>query len=430
MSVIAAILSGGFRRDQFYREGIPTVDAASWSGERMTQDDAVRTIAVYAAGSLLADTVSTLPVHAYVKRGADRLPDDLPEWLETPDPTDPSLTRIDHMSQLMWSMVLDNNSFTLVLPDVFDPSELRVCNPTRVEARSSRSGPRYRMRMDGGGEEEVGPDQMVHISRARLGGTGRGISPVGVMSQSLATKRAAERLAAKVFGNGMFLSGQVLLPGPAAPDVIDKLRADITEQYAGAENAFKPGVFANGAKWDVPAINLEQFQLLETNQNVVKEVARAYRIAPYLLGITEPGAMANASVEAQGIEFEKFTIRPYIERIELAYRRLMPGAYIKFDTKGLLRGDFKTRMEGYALSTGARIQTPAEVRALEDLPPLGSDAVFLETPNNNAPDPRYQNLARLVQAGYDPAESLAALGLPSIKHTGLPPVTVQPEIQP
>lgn len=432
MSILQAILgTGPSRRDLFYREGIPPVSETSWSGERIDQDSAVRMIAVYACVSLLADTVSTLPVGTYVKQGTTRLPDDDPDWLDMPVPTDPSLTRIDHLSQLMWSQGLDNNSFTLVLPDVSDPAELRVCNPNRVEVKSSRTGPRYTLTPDGGGREEVGPDQMVHISRARLGGTGRGVSPVSVASQSLATKRAAERLAAKVFGNGMFLSGQLLLPGPAQQEVIDQLRGEITEQYVGSDNAFKPGIFANGAKWDVPGINLAQFQLLEQNQNVTKEVARVYRIAPYLVGVTEPGAMANASVEAQGIEFEKFTIRPYIERIELAYRRLLgPGRYLKFDTKGLLRGDFKTRMEGYQVATGAKLMLPEEARALEDMPPIAPGAAYLETPNNSAPDPRYQSLARLISAGYDPTESLAALGLPPIKHIGLPPVTVQPESTP
>jgi hypothetical protein len=72
--------------------------------------------------------------------------------------------------------------------------------------------------------------------------------------------------------------------------------------------------------------------------------------------------MAYASVEAQGIEFEKFTIRPYIERIEAAYKRLIPGGddtYLRFDTNGLLRGDFKTRMEGLGLAVDHKILTPS-----------------------------------------------------------------------
>ncbi len=419
------------RSNPFYREGIiPGPGSMSWLNS-VSDDQAIRIIAMYACNALLADTVATLPVGAYDRQGAYRvkLPD--PGWLKYPMPLDPSVTRIDHFSELMWSYGLDGNSFTLAAPSVHDPAELRVLNPTKVEVKTSRGAPVYRVQ-NGSTWEEFGPDEIIHIAPQRKAGSGRGLSPIAVASDSLATKRAAELLAAKVFGNGMFLSGQLLLPGPASTDSIAQLRAEITEEYVGSANSFKPGIFANGAKWDVPSIDLAQFQLLDTNKNIVIETARLYRIPPNMVGVTDPGAMAYASVEAQGIGYEKFTVRPYVERIEAAYDRLLPGesTFLKFNTNGLLRGDFKSRMEGYAAATEHRIMLPEEARNLEDLPPLDAEAVYLSTPNNSAPDPRYANLTRLVLAGYDPAESLAALGLPPIKHTGLPPVSVQPEVHP
>lgn len=40
-------------------------------------------------------------------------------------------------------------------------------------------------------------------------------------------------------------------------------------------------------------------------------------------------------------------------------------------------------------------------------------------------DPRYEQAASLIRSGFDPADTLAKLGLPAIEHTGLAPVTVQ-----
>ena len=39
---------------------------------------------------------------------------------------------------------------------------------------------------------------------------------------------------------------------------------------------------------------------------------------------------------------------------------------------------------------------------------------------------RVRMVAKLIQVGFDPAETLASFGLPSINHTGVPPFTLQP----
>jgi HK97 family phage portal protein len=384
MSVARALLGRPrARRDQFYREGI-IPDATSWygGGRGITQDEAVRIAAIQSCISLLDDTISTLPIGAFVRAGEARLPVPDPDWMRQPIPTDPSVTIVDHLGQLIWSQALDGNSFTLAIPDVFDPAELQVVNPTRVFLRTRGV---YELSMDGGGREVVGPDQMIHIARGRRAGALRGMSPVEEAGATFAMKKAAERFSERVFNQGVFLSGQMLLPGPAATEVIDQLKAEIAEQYGGAANAGKPGIFANGAKWDVPQLNLADMQLVELHKWAKLEAAGLWRIPPYLIGVTDPGAMSHGSVDAQGIDFEKYTIRGYVVRIERAYDRLLSGTetFVRLNTSGLQRGDFKTRTEGYGNLVDHKIMRPAEVRALEDLPPDPEFPGYLETPNNN-----------------------------------------------
>jgi hypothetical protein len=73
--------------------------------------------------------------------------------------------------------------------------------------------------------------------------------------------------------------------------------------------------------------------------------------------------------------------------IETAYRQLVPpGHYLKFNTKGLLRGDPKTQAEIYHYGLTDKWQTVDETRGLEDMAPFGgTDGGLLQTPNNNAP---------------------------------------------
>ena len=74
-----------------------------------------------------------------------------------------------------------------------------------------------------------------------------------------------------------------------------------------------------------------------------------------------------------------------------------------------------------------------DVRRLEDFQAVtGGDAyrvplanVNVEAANITEQEKRVIMLARLVQMGFSPAESLQAVGLPQIEHTGLPSVQLQ-----
>jgi HK97 family phage portal protein len=368
----------GERRDIFANSSIiPSVEAAS---AVMGQEQATRIIAVMRCNQILADTVATLPVSAMDVSGEspEALPD--PDWLRYPVPEDPTITRVEHFSEAVLSYGLDGNIFTLALPNVFDPAAVYVLDPSKVECRKNQ---RWRVSLDTG-REDVGPDQMIQVSRVRRPGTLRGLSPIDEAALPLGTYRAAQRFGRRVFDNGVYMSGYVALPGPAGKTVKEELQASINEQYGGG-NQMKPGIFASGAKWEVPQLSLEALQFLDLQKLSKADVGTLYGIPPVLLGITEQGAVAYASVEMQSIDFEKFTIRPIVERIEVAYSRLlpMPTWNLRFNTNGLLRGDFKTRTEAYHNLVGDKILRPAEVRSAEGYPPDPDMPGYLETPNNN-----------------------------------------------
>lgn len=433
--LLRAIMGGGAaRRDQFYTEGVPPLSSMPWAhgGGTISQDEAVRIAAIQMCVSLLADVVSTLPTGAYLKDGERRLPFDEPAWLRQPIPEDPNVTWQDHISQAMWSQELDGNIFTLALPDVNEVTALYNVNPQRVTIRKPG---RFELTLDGG-RETVGPDQMIHIARNRRPGALRGASPVEEAGTTFAMKRAADRFGERVFNQGIFLSGQMLLPGPAGPDVIKELTEQIAQQYAGTANAGKPGIFANGAKWEVPQLNLQQMQLIELHKWAKLEAAGLWRVPPYLIGVTDPGAMANASVEGQGIDLAKYSITPRTTRIEAGYRRLLghPDAYLRMNVDGLQRGDFKTRWEGYQIGLQNKAYYVEDVWRMEDLDPARTGHL-LETPNNNAPADGFGRRTAELEADRERrhAELLATVSQPQpAPHVEIhgAPVTVHPAAAP
>lgn len=383
----------GQQRDVFVKQGIDpgSLLGPSWSGLRIDQGTASRMIAIHAAWDLIAGGVGLIPWGAYEKQGAVRLELPEPEWMYRPVPDDPSLTWDEHLSQVAVSLASDGNAFTMVLPEVLNPTELRVLDPERVQVRRSGSEPRYDVSWEGGGRDTLGPDQIIHVSRLRRPGALRGLSPIEEAAQSLSKIRAADRLGARVFDNAVLLSGFVSVPGNLSPEAHLLLEEQIAKQYGGGGNAGKPGVFANGAEWKVPMPNLEDMQLLAVLEWGVLDIARIHHIPPRKLGVVSPGAMSYASVEQTAIEWVVDGLRPYITRIETAYRRLLPGrdTYLRGNVDGLLRGDFKTRMDGLVAALNSHQLLVDEARALEERPPLASipDAVLfgpgglLNTPN-------------------------------------------------
>ena len=394
MTLLRAIADGvRARRDVFSRPGILTdqFGGPSWSGVRIDQATASRMIAIHAAWSLIADSVGLIPWGAYEKVGGQRVELPEPDWMYQPVPDDPSITWDEHVSQLAVSLASDGSAFTMVLPEVLNPSELRVLDPERVEIRREGAEPRYVYRPEGGGRETLGPDQIIHISRLRRPGQLRGLSPIDEAAQSLGKVRAADRLGARVFDNAVLLSGYVSVPGSLSAEAHQLLSEQIERQYGGGGNAGKPGIFANGGEWKVPIPNLGDMQLLELLRWGVLDVARIYHIPPHKLGDNSPGSMSYNSVEQQAIEWVVDGVRPYVTRIENAYRRLLPGrpTYLRANIDGLMRGDFKTRMEGLVQALNTHQLLVDEARALEERPPLSSysDAVLfgpgglLATPN-------------------------------------------------
>jgi hypothetical protein len=174
--------------------------------------------------------------------------------------------------------------------------------------------------------------------------------------------------------------------------------------------------------------------MLESRKLAIEEMARIFRVPPAMIGVTTPGAMSYSSVEQNSINFVIHTLRPYLVKIEDAYSRLLPGgAFLKFNVDGLLRGDFATRVQGYSTGLQAGFYSVDDVRRLEDLSPVDGGEVYrvplanidLSAANLAETQIKVDMAERLVKSGFEPSSVLAALGLPTISHTGLPSAQLQ-----
>jgi len=409
------------------------LDLTTNSGVAIDEVSSFRIGAFYSCVLLISDTISTLPVDAFVRRDGTRLPyRPKPQWVNKPDI---DLSRSDHYQQVLVSMLIDGNAFVRIFRDRNgEVANLIVLDPQRVKVQRNARSRELEYVIDDNMAGIVPASQMLHIRELMRPGSLRGVSRVTELKQQLGLTAALDEFAQRFFGQGATTQGVIEFPGALTPEQAKDLKRSFTTPHTGVRNAHKVGILFGGAKFIKTGINPNEAQMIESRKMAIEEIARIFRVPPHMVGITTPGAMSYASVEANAIQFVTHTLRPYIQKIEEAYSALLPAeSFLKFNVDGLLRGDFQTRVQGYSVGLQAGFYSTNDVRRFEDLSPVDGGEVYrvplanidLGAANLVETDKRVQMAQRLIQSGFDPAAVLASLELPSIEHTGVPSTQLQ-----
>jgi HK97 family phage portal protein len=120
---------------------------------------------------------------------------------------------------------------------------------------------------------------------------------------------------------------------------------------------------------------LDDAQFSQQRELSAREVARVFRIPPHMIGAPSADSMTYSNVEQESIEFVRYSLAPWLRRVELAISNdpdlAFERQYVKFELDGLLRADAKTRAEIYSLALDPLTgwMSRDEVRRLEDLEP-------------------------------------------------------------
>ena len=220
----------------------------------------------------------------------------------------------------------------------------------------------------------LAPEDVLHIPGLGFDGV-MGYSPIALEKAAIGLGIAAEEYGSKFFANGARPSGILTHPNtvkdPAA------LRASWNAAYGGSGNASRVAVLEEGMTFTPLSIPNNEAQFLETRKFQVTEICRIFRVPPHMIGDLERATFSN--IESQNISFAVHTIRPWLVRIEQAVNRaLIPENekgrfYAQFNIDGLMRGDYKSRMEGYAIARQNGWMSANDIRALENLNPISKE---------------------------------------------------------
>jgi HK97 family phage portal protein len=246
---------------------------------------------------------------------------------------------------------------------------------------------------------------------------------------------AADTYAAAYFGNAANPGGVIEVPGELTQEQASDIGRDWNITHTGPYRAGKIGILSGGASFKPLQINAQDAQLLDTRRFSVEEIARIFRVPLSLLGHPVAGAMSFASVEAQNLSFVQHSLRPILERIEQSLSTLLPEAdgFIRFNLDALLRGTTIERYDAYTKGLREGFLSLNDVHAYEDMSPIeDGDQYRVPLQNIDASDAKDVGLklrteiaASLIQVGFDPAAVTKAVGLPDMKHTGIPSSQLQ-----
>jgi len=412
------------------------IDIASKSGTMVNSDTAFQVNAIYSAVSLIADTISTLPVDVYINRdGFRRVFRPKPAWVLRPDV---DTTKEAFYNAAIVSLLLDGNAFIRVYSNAQgEIVNMQILNPLTVEIKRNGVG-RVMYKVEGE-KKLLTNEEIIFIPDVVRPGKIRGVSRVEALKENFGLAIALENYAATFFGRGNQSSGIIQYPGELSAEEAKMLAEGFDARHRGWSKAHKTGVLSGGAEYKPTTIENDKAQFIDSRRMAVEDIARAFNIPPHLLGL--PGTNTYASVEQNNLAFVTHTLRPIVQKLESAmsplFNRLPNGenAYLKFNLDNLLRADAESRHASYSTGLQAGYYTINDVRRFEDLRPIEDEAANnVRVPLANVDitaaevaeqQERVNMASQLIQVGFDPASVLEAFGLPSIEHTGLPSVQIQ-----
>jgi HK97 family phage portal protein len=400
----------------------------SASGMTVNEDTSLKLSAVYACVRLISDTVSTLPYDQFIRRDGQRFPYRPKDgWVGRPSMEMPPTT---FWKQVMISLLLDGNAFVLITRSGNEIVELTPLNPKQVRVEKENGRKVYIVAEN----RRVAADDMLHVTEMLMPGQLRGVSRIEQAKESLGLGLALEEYAAQFFGNGAYAGGVLEFPDKLSPEQRKEIRETWNSVHQGPRRAHRVGMLWGGGKFNPLTVDPTNSQLVDQRKFAVEEIARIFRVPPFMLGVSENAAMAFASIEQQQLFFRQHTIQPYVQIIEDHFQQLLenPSTFIKFNMSSIVRADLATRYSSYNTALLAGFMSVNDVRRLEDMGPV-EDGDQYRVPLQNIPLTdaglvSMQQKARVAQSlaisGYTP-DSIAELLDIDVDSFGLPSVQVQ-----
>ncbi len=343
----------------------------NYSGEIVTETTAFASTAVMSAVSLLADSVAAMPLELSRVRGGrlERLA--TPSVLIRPNQMQ---TMFEFIHQVMLSLALHGCAYIYAPRRAGElPAEMRVIHPNLIKNRiiTDDGSAYYQI-----GDKQHSSDDIKAIHWLIMPNELRAVSPLEALRNTIGTSIAMDRFLAQFYGEG------------ATPSSVLETDATITEEQArilrdtwsdAHTRRRKPAVLTGGLRWKSITTSAADMQMLEHREAIVRDIARAYRIPLNMINASGGDSQTYQNVEQAGINFVRYTLLPFMRRIEDAISEMLPLTQkVRFNASEFERADLTTRVKAQQLQIMSGTLSPNEAREQENREPYeGGDQFIL-----------------------------------------------------
>lgn len=351
----------------------------SSAGKNVNERSAMQMTAVYSCVRILAEAVAGLPLHLYRYKedgGKERaIANNLYHLLH--DEPNKEMSSFIFRETLMTHLLLWGNAYAQIIRNgKGEVIALYPLMPNKMQVDRDENGELYYIYTRSSDEAKtmegvtvyLTPRDVLHIPGLGFDGL-VGYSPIAMAKNAIGLAIATEEYGAKFFANGAAPSGVLEHPGTIKDP--SRLRENWNSTFGGSANSGKVAVLEEGMKYTPISISPEQAQFLETRKFQIDEIARIFRVPPHMVGDLEKSSFSN--IEQQSLEFVKYTLDPWVIRWEQSLSRSLLNEdekrkyFFKFNLEGLLRGDYESRMSGYATARQNGWMSANDIRELENL---------------------------------------------------------------
>ena len=383
MGIFSRLFGSRDKPQNEYRiSGFPFLFGKTTSGKNVNEITAMQTTAVYACVRILAESIAGLPLHVYQYKGngKERVPSH-PLYFLLHDAPNSEMTSFVFRETLMTHLLLWGNAYAQILrAGAGRIIGLYPLLPNKMSVNRDDNGELFYIYTTNFGENpslkkavniKLQKSEVLHITGLGFDGL-IGYSPIAMAKNAIGMTLACEEYGSAFFANGARPSG--ILEHPSVLKDPSKLRESWQSVYGGSGNTGKVVVLEEGLKYQQVSIPPEEAQFLETRKFQINEIARLYRVPPHMIGDLEKATFSN--IEEQSIEFVKYTLNPWVVRWEQSLCKSLLSEseksryFIKFNVDGLMRGDYESRMQGYATARQNGWLSANDIREMEDMNPI------------------------------------------------------------
>lgn len=367
-------------QDALNGSGYSFLFGRSTAGQSVNAHSAMQLSAVYACVRILAESIAALPLHfyRYTDTGSKQKAVDHPLYWLLHDEPNPEMSSFTFRETLMTHLLLWGNAYAQIIRNGRgEVIALYPLMPDRMTVdRDARGHIYYEYARSDSDANTLGkkssvilsPEDVFHIPGLGFDGL-VGYSPIAMAKQAIGMGLACDEYGAAFYQNGAQPGG--VLEHPNVVKDPKRVRESWNAIYQGSRNAHRIAVLEEGMTYKPISISPEQAQFLETRKFQIDEIARIFRVPPHMIGDLEKSSFAN--IEQQSLEFVKYTLAPWISRWEQAIQRSLllqserTRYFARFNVEGLLRGDYQSRMNGYAVARQNGWMSANDIRELESL---------------------------------------------------------------